>query len=79
MTDRQTNGQTELPLIDSTPERGRVKINVGLRDDLTLGQLVQTPADQLCQPIYVCFYFDCVEHSNSRANKETSIALFLSL
>ena len=28
MTDRQTNGQTELPLIDSTPERGRVKTSL---------------------------------------------------
>ena len=26
MTDRHLNGQTEFPLIDSTPERGRVKI-----------------------------------------------------
>ena len=28
MTDRQTNGQTEIPLIDSTPERGRVKTHM---------------------------------------------------
>ena len=27
MTDRQTDKWTEFPLIDSTPERGRVKTN----------------------------------------------------
>ena len=25
MTDKRTNGQTEFPLVDSTPVRGRVK------------------------------------------------------
>ena len=32
--DRQTNGQTDFPLIDSTPERGRVKNSMQIDDEI---------------------------------------------
>ena len=58
MTDRQTNGQTELPLIDSTPERGRVKMidEKGVHKRWDFHQLVSKGARfQNCQPLYYSY------------------------